>query len=330
VIRKRALQLAALALGAVLLGAAVSRISLAELAELFGRGGPALLAALGVYPVTVLFHAIGSSALFSPGVKRGLSFARFYSVRLSGDAVNSITPFLDVGGEPLKVWLLRAHGVAPLEECVTTVFASRVLYVAGEGLLLLTALAAAWDRYPAALVWTLAGGLGFAAAHLGLLVWAQVKGAIRAVPAVMEALERRGWAPGGDAAVWDRIEESLRTFFGRRARDVGVALLWSWAAWLVGLLETVIALRLLGLECSLLDGLVLHAALEAVKSFSFFIPANLGSQEGGLAWAAALLGLSATGGFALSLVKRVRHLVWVAVGLGLWAWDRPKPAVAKG
>ena len=42
----------------------------------------------------------------------GLSLLRTSLVQLAGEAVNNLTPTANMGGEAVKVYLLRQHGVA--------------------------------------------------------------------------------------------------------------------------------------------------------------------------------------------------------------------------
>jgi uncharacterized membrane protein YbhN (UPF0104 family) len=59
---------------------------------------------------------------------------------------------------------------------------------------------------------------------------------------------------------------------------------------------------------------VVQSLLQAVKTVSFFIPGNLGAQEGGLAYLLTHFGFPAASGVALSLIKRVRQFFWAAIG----------------
>jgi hypothetical protein len=59
--------------------------------------------------------------------------------------------------------------------------------------------------------------------------------------------------------------------------------------------------------------------LQLVRAGSFFIPLSLGAQEGGLILIFTSLGMAGPMGLAVSFVRRIRELVWIALGL-LLGW----------
>ena len=76
--------------------------------------------------------------------------------------------------------------------------------------------------------------------------------------------------------------------------------------------------HMVGVPLSLLQAVMLESLLQLVRTASFFIPANLGTQEGGLAFFAQLLGFHPALGVAVSLLKRLRQLLWTGIGFTIW------------
>jgi len=66
--------------------------------------------------------------------------------------------------------------------------------------------------------------------------------------------------------------------------------------------------------------MVIQALLLGVKAATFFIPANLGAQEGGTVLIFLGLGMSAEAAMAFSLLRRAREILWVAIGLLVLTW----------
>src|SRR5262249_61445362 len=56
-------------------------------------------------------------------------FSSLYLVRMAGEAVNSMTPTVTVGGEPVKAHLLRAFGVSGSDALASVVIAKTALTV---------------------------------------------------------------------------------------------------------------------------------------------------------------------------------------------------------
>lgn len=307
-------------IGLFLLMKSVEFISWNELYELFQRGGLALLWVLCVYPVSQIFFNVGFRSLFPPSSRSRIDFVGLYSVRLIGEGLNQMTPFVDIGGEPVRVILIQERGLAPLDQAVTAVCMSRIVYVFTEIVLVLFLLPLLLlSGHFLDLGWIAFAGAAISCIYLFLLVTAQKKGAIRIVPKIAEGLKKRGLEVGEGRELWNRAEEDLRHFYRDRKEDFLICFFWNLVGWAATVLEVYLALRILGLPITWRDAYLLQMLLQAIKTASFFIPANLGSQEGGLAFATARLGFSATDGFALSLIKRFRIFVAFLVGMVLWA-----------
>ena len=93
-------------------------------------------------------------------------------------------------------------------------------------------------------------------------------------------------------------------------------------AWLLGAVESYLILKFLGIEASLATATVIEAFGTGVRFATFLVPASFGVQEGGFAVTFVALGPSAANGIAFGLVRRLRELVWIAIGLALFAVGR--------
>jgi hypothetical protein len=78
-----------------------------------------------------------------------------------------------------------------------------------------------------------------------------------------------------------------------------------------------------GRPVSLVTATVIEAFGTGIRFATFLIPASLGVLEGGYALTFAALGLGSTAGVSFSLIRRLREVAWVAVGLLALALTRP-------
>jgi len=67
--------------------------------------------------------------------------------------------------------------------------------------------------------------------------------------------------------------------------------------------------------------LVIEGVTRGLKMLSGWIPARLGSDEGGAISAFALTGLTPMLGLALALTRRVRDLLWAFIGIVWLGWN---------
>jgi hypothetical protein len=67
--------------------------------------------------------------------------------------------------------------------------------------------------------------------------------------------------------------------------------------------------------------LAIEGVTRALKLVSGWIPARLGSDEGGAISAFAMAGFLPILGLALALTRRVRDLLWALIGVVWFAWN---------
>ena len=95
---------------------------------------------------------------------------------------------------------------------------------------------------------------------------------------------------------------------------------WQLLGLLAGTIETWLALRWLGHPVGAPQALALEALTQAIRNFIFLVPAGIGVQEAGLVALGALLGVNGPTALALSLVKRVREVLFGVPVLLIWQW----------
>jgi uncharacterized protein (TIRG00374 family) len=124
-----------------------------------------------------------------------------------------------------------------------------------------------------------------------------------------------------------RVDNTLGQFYRTAPHRLALSVVFHFCAWLLGALETWLILRFLGTEVSLATATVIEAFGTAIKVATFLIPASLGVLEGGFLATFVALGLSSTTAISFSLVRRIREVVWIAIGLIVFAVMRPRVAV---
>jgi len=314
----RGLKGALLLLGLALLGLILWRVGPgAVLTALWpvGWGVPVLI--LAYLPVWVL-DTLGWKFAFPAGSPR-VPLLRLFGIRLTGEAFNVLTPTLEVGGEAVKSFLLMREGVPTVQALASVVVAKTSLAVA-EVLFLLGGLGVAVQVF--ALPTSVQRGMGLTlllgGAGVGVFLFLQRRGLFGAVARLSRrlGLARRFWREQASAVA--ALDETLRAYYarpGRGALSVGFHLL----GWLVGVTEVALILWYLNLPVTAASALALEAGHQLIRAATFFIPAKLGAQEGGSLILFSALGFPAALGVAVSLLRRVREIAWVALGLLLLA-----------
>ena len=286
---------------------------LASVAELSWR-----LAVILCVPVIFVqfFDTLGWRFAF---LRESVAFSALVSSRLAGEAFNLITPTAALGGEAVKAWLLRER--APIEATLSSVIVAKTTITIGQGLFLLVGIAVAWSTIlnGSALLHGMLWLLAVETIALALFVLVQTRGMLGWTGRL---LERLGVSPGHGRATLGRVDDALGQFYRTAPRRLALSIAFHFVAWLLGSVETWLILKFLGVEVSLATATVIEAFGTAIRVATFLIPASLGALEGGFVAIFLALGLSAPTAISFSLVRRIREVAWIAIGLVAFALTR--------
>jgi glycosyltransferase 2 family protein len=322
-LRRHWIELGCLGVGLLVLGVTLWQIGVDTLVHDLRVLGWGLVAVLLIETLNVLFNTWGWGLAFPAG-ERTISGRRLLAARLAGDGVNYLTPSGTVGGEFLRIRLL--DGAVPLGVRWASVSVAKLAQAVAQAVFVLIGLALVLPHLTHVsheVAW-LAGGGAALLVSLGLVgllrrgLWATVEGLAgrlglgRRVPA--------GWAGPGrelDAAV---------ARLGRRRLAGSLACFV--AAWAVGAVEIYAILAWLGGPVDWPTALAVETGSVVIDGILFFVPAKVGTQEGGKVLLFAALGLSPARGLTVGVVRRIRELTYAGLGLAalavLTARGRPR------
>jgi glycosyltransferase 2 family protein len=254
---------------------------------------------------------------------REVGFRVLFASRLAGEAFNLTTPAA-LGGEAVKAWLLRGH--APLDASLASVIVAKTTITIAQGIFLLVGVVVAWSTIlqGSLLLYGMLWLLALEAIALPLFVLVQTRGMLGWVGRL---LDRLGVGAILGRSTLGRVDDALGLFYRTAPDRLALSIAFHFGAWFLGSLETWLILKFLGAEISFATATVIEAFGTAIKVATFLIPASLGALEGGFVAAFVALGLSAPTAISFSLVRRVREVVWIAIGLVLFAVMRPREPV---
>ncbi len=230
--------------------------------------------------------------------------------RIIGDGYNAIVPAAGLGGEPVRIAMLRRH--LTTADAATAIVADRALHLAAGLLVSAAGLLAALAALPLPSV---------AAAGIPVYVIAALSGATLLVVLVHGDLSGRlvrrlgvwlGAAPGEAPGI--RIS----------GRAIAIAVLWNSLGRVVAGAEIALYAVVLGLDLSLIEIVFVTAVLHAVGVALFVVPQGIGVAEAATVLAAQALGLPAAAGLSLGLLRRARILLLSAVGVLLHLGHRAR------
>lgn len=274
------------------------------------------------YALMMLMDTLGWRYAF---VRDAAPFTRLYAARVVGEAVNIVTAVGQVGGEAVKVWLVRRD--VSYEESVPSVVIAKTTITMAQALFLAIGIVVAWVAVDVgsgvlqAMLWLLLVEVVAVGAFFGV----QVSGLVARGGRLLRLLG----AAEAHAATLDR---ALRAYYRHEWRRFALSVGFHLMGWLLAAVEALVMLWALDIDASLVMATVIEALGSGVRFATFLVPANLGAFEGANAAAFQALGLGAGAGLAFSFVRRARQAVWVLVGvagfLALRGSLRPAPDAA--
>jgi hypothetical protein len=271
-----------------------------------------LVLALLHLPIVVL---MGFAWRLAAGENLPASPARFVWARFVRDAAGEVLPFLYLGGVVFGVRALgrgRAIALGAVSACIDGVIelTAKLPYVLAAVLTLLAL--GLQNQFTRLLSLALAAtgvvvaGLVVARRSLGASLGAMARVVSSRWPAVLSLNDG-----GAVHACFDRILRQTARLW------LGFAL--HLCCWCLGAGEAWVIFRLLGVDLTLSQALVIDGMVVGLRTFGFMVPAAAGVQEVSYMLAAAVFGIPAAAGLAASFARRARDLVLGVGTLGIAA-----------
>ena len=313
-------------------------VSFVELWQHICHAGYWLIPILGIWIVVYGLNAFAWQAIIKGNCKEDQklpSFWRIYRLTITGYALNYATPVGGLGGEPYRIMELSKdidnqhatssvilyammHFFAHFWFWFISIFIYLALVLVGD-MPMTTAIAIVLGTiilFCLLAFWIFSKGY-----RNGLVVY--VLGLIGKLPFL------RGWSRrfrGKHAEALRNIDAQIAALYAQDTKAFYTSLILEYSSRMVQSLEVMFMLLLFGIDNGGgVDGMVLtylHSVLIVAFTTLFanligFLPMQIGVQEGGFVLSIAALGLSAALGIFVSIICRVREILWIAIGMAL-------------
>lgn len=291
-----------------------------------------LIPLLLFYPLIFAFDTLGWSFAFPKKLPDHVSFRSLYLIRIIGETLNAVIPFsASLGGEPVKAELLkRRHDVALSEGYAsilivhTTFWVSLNLFVIGGIFVTLKTLPLTpilWNSVLAFLI-----VLGAAAI---LLIIGLHLGVFRHVHALGD--KWKWWGPMSldKAQKFLKLDNDIKRFYTASPKRFILSTFFNFLGWFTGTFEVFYMAKILNMPIGLAEAWLFEALIQVLRIVTFFIPSSIGAQEGGIVLIFSQFGFANPVSLTFAVLRRVREIVWVGLGLLLWSFVEDKPKLKK-
>ena len=312
-------------------------VSFIELWDHLCHAGYWLIPIIGIWVVVYWLNALAWQSMIEGNIggKAPVSFWRIYRLTITGYALNYATPVGGLGGEPYRIMELSKD----IDNQHAT--SSVILYA------MMHFFAHFWFWFISIFIYlglVMIGDLPISPAIgiiLGIIVVfcltafyiisrgyknglvKYVLGVLSRIPG-MKRWTLKFWARHSESI--KNIDEQIAALYAQDTKAFYKSLVLEYLSRVVQSSEVMFMLLLFGIDCGGgLGGLTL-TFLHSILIVSFttlfanligFLPMQIGVQEGGFVLSIAALGLSAALGIFVSIICRVREIIWIIIGIGL-------------
>lgn len=244
-----------------------------------------------------------------------VTLGKLLKIKLVGESVNTLTPVSFMGGDPVRIYLLQKKMPGTLS--TASVVLDRTMQSLAVIVLLFVGLLAAWFTLSLPQSWKIL--FPVITLSLALLMWFFIH---RQKRGIFEFLSKILSKVGIKRHRTERLQKSIEEIDGRisqfyhhNPRRFLSVLSLHFLARLFGVLEIYIIAQFLQIPLSPIAALLLASLSVLVNVVFVFVPGSMGVMEGAYGALCLLLNLNPISGVAIQLVRRLRSIFWIFVGL---------------
>ena len=317
-------------------------VSFIELWQHLCHAGYWLIPIIGIWIVVYGINALAWQAIIKGNNPDNthVSFLRIFRLTITGYALNYATPVGGLGGEPYRIMELSKN--IDKQHATSSVILYAMMHMFAHfwlwftSIFLYLALAAIGD-----VPFNVATGvvLGIIAVFCLIAFYLFSRGYKNGL--VVKLIKWIGILPGlkgwshrfldTHAEALKNVDTQIAALHQQEKRAFYTSLLLEYLSRIVQSLEILFMLLLFGVDCgggfygiwlTFLHSILILSFTTLFANMIGFLPMQIGVQEGGFVVSIAALGLSAALGIFVSIICRVREIIWILIGLLLMKIDR--------
>jgi uncharacterized membrane protein YbhN (UPF0104 family) len=244
-----------------------------------------------------------------------LSFKQLFAARIAGEAIDYLTPTVQLGGSFVSAMMIRdklslSRGLASTAIASLSEALSKLLFIVAALIL------SARQLPPSSgLKWLITGGLVVTAALTSAFYVVQVK---RPFSHLWSAARRLNIGQSNADITEEAVreaDETLTHFYRHQRAQWARSCFCYFAAACLGPVEIYFLFSLLHQHVTFSTALLIEALAQLADRVTFMIPGKLVTREGGKALIVSLLGYPAQLGFVVGLLRHAKEMLWVLAGL---------------
>jgi len=310
-----------LLIGVVLFIYLVRRTGLRSLEINLARFGPWFIVTCALGGSFFFFQAAAWWTILKDFFQK-VPLSHLLSIKIVSSAFNLVLPSASLGGDAMRAFMIQEH--MPLIEGIPSVLfdktiefvASLIFLVSGLFLGLLSL------HLPKALVISVIISLSITALITLLFILAQKAGLTKTLMKLGRFVPgAEGWA-AKNAHHLRELDQSLSLLYSRSNIKALVPIGLNVLSRLAGVAEVMVIMAVLRAPINFMQALLISTVVTVGNTVFFVLPGQWGVMEGVYIVVLRSMGFPAAIGLSLSIIRRIRTLIFAGLGLALFALEK--------
>jgi uncharacterized protein (TIRG00374 family) len=273
---------------------------------------------LPICGVWLMVYALNAYAWHLIIGEHNISYLKLLSVSISSFAINYLTPFINLGGEPFRVLAVKESLGA--NKAVSSTMLYNMLHILSHLFLWLTTIILILIFYKIDTTGSLVLLISFAVIFIFVILFfaAHKKGIFNRIIEFTgrHKILRRVYAKlVNNEKTFHSIDQEIIELFNTRKKTFWCVLSIEYLARLIMSLEFYFILNSINMKISLFDSVSINSISSLIQNILFFMPMGFGAREGSMYIIMQNLGLTPMIGIYVSVINRIRELFWILFGL---------------
>ena len=246
-------------------------------------------------------------------INKKLIFYEIFKIRIIGEAFNYI--LFQVGGEPVKAFLLKNKFNIKYKSSIGSLILAKTIILFALiifcfiGLLSIFYTNKFGNNFEKA---SLIGFVLFTTLIISFFIVQRYKLTSRLHGVFKHKLSKKF---NSFFKHLQDTEHKIAEFYKTTKKDFFKILFLNLSNWFFGAFELYAIFFLLNQKISFLEAIAIETLVQLVRAMLFFIPSNIGTQEGVFVIVVNILKDSTPLGLAVAIIRRLREVIWISIGL---------------
>jgi len=309
-------------LGVLALGIMIYKIGLGNIWHDIKQTGWWFVPIIGLWAIIYLFNTVSCYLIIQDGSPEAkeVGFFKLYKLIISGFAINYITPFGLMGGEPYKI--IELQPTLGIQKATSSVLLTTMMHFVSHFIFWMVSIPLLLFLVPVLSNTVALGMIVSSATSFLLLFWAYrvyTRGGVNRALILGSRLpfigkRIRAYRLQNQDKI-DQMDTLIADLYNNRKKDFILSLSLELFSRFFICIEVVLMMQAVGWPVTFGQSVLIEAIQTLVGNLLFFMPMQMGSREGGMMMVYGFLSIPLAYGVFVSLCKRIREIFWTLVGI---------------